>query len=106
MSGKQKFVGRTIIPAQPGYSLVYLDKEEGQKWTAMPPVSIIAWRIHTFADPQDDIATRDTVWPVTVDELFEQPYVIIEPSGRVIDQLNAEYDSLEDALVHRNSRAD
>lgn len=93
----EKRISSTIIPAQPGYSLVHIFKEGG-KWEATTPASIIAWRVDFYDAPNDDCHSE--VWPVTVDENFyHQPYRIIEPSGQVIWQGVATYDSLEAALA-------
>ena len=82
-----------IIPAQPGYSLVYLDRTE--RFEALPPVSIIAWRV-----PVDG----GEAIPVTVDELAEtQHYLVIEPDGRVIAAGNGDFPSVDEALEWFNN---
>ena len=93
----------TIIPAAPGWQVLEpVDGEDGRacEFYRQP---IIAWRIETYRNRREKLAS--IVEPVPVDE-NESPDIIQEPGGLIRFLTEAEFESEADALAYVQAQRD
>lgn len=92
-----------IVAAVPGYELRYILRDEDDStWELSDPEPVIAWRIQTYTSQTDPDELDSITWPILVDELSSQRFVIVDPKGRVTRPGVATYKSVSTALADLN----
>src|SRR4051794_33929218 len=77
----------TVVPAQPGYSVIELF-EDGDEIVTCEPSPVLAWAVKVTPTKTGSVVDRRVEagpMPVTLD-LWTDKYAIREPSGRVVYQ--------------------
>lgn len=89
---------KSIIPAQPGYSLVYIDAEPGET-PYVDSTPVIAWLVET----EDKHGSTSTT-PVTINDTTDGQF-LQAPDGRLFHYGAGEwFDTLEQAVAFSAKR--
>lgn len=84
---KSERINTTVIPAQPGYKLLWQSLVEDSDVVAVDMIDatwfsdIVGWRVDTFMRPNGDVYSF--VEALTHEDSVEAEYAIIRPDGTV-----------------------